>query len=233
MQLKIISLNLAGFKDWGLREQPIVDFIANEQPDVVLLQEVKFDLLQSVYSQSVDVNRLLPRPFPFTQTTISKFYQSSSGDTYREGLAVLSRLPITQSETLVLNKQLDDKHPRIVQNIDIEADGKSIFLSNIHLSNNKYSVEQLKELLSILKARGERRIIAGDFNIFDLEESKDLYTDEYTSSIAFKNYVSFPSEGHTLDYALLPKSVAFRSLEVHEKLSDHCALVFEIEISEE
>lgn len=75
--IKLVSLNLAGFKDWGPRQQKIVDFIDAENPDVVLFQEVKFDQAVSQYSQSVLINRQLKSPLPFAQTTISKFYQPS------------------------------------------------------------------------------------------------------------------------------------------------------------
>ncbi len=231
MQLKIVSLNLAGYKDWQSREQKVVDFFNEANPDMLLLQEVHFDAKVSALNQAVSLNALLARPFTHSQTTISNFYQTSSGRIYREGLSVLSAFPIENSEVVVLNKNHDDKHPRIVQNIDIEVGGKSIHLSNIHLSDNKYSVEQFEEFLGILKAREERRIIAGDFNIFRLQDYAQLYGSEYVASIDFKDYVSFPSEGNTLDYILTPKAAQFTSLKAVDGLSDHSALLFEIDIT--
>ena len=232
MQLKIISLNLAGFKDWESRQQKIVDFINIESPDVLLLQEVKFDPSISAYSQSVLLNRLLENPFPFVQTTVSKFYQPSVGDAFREGLAILSKFPITNSEALVLVKQADDKHPRIIQSADLLVSERRVGVANIHLSNNKYSTEQLRELITIFASRKEERIIAGDFNILQLENEKESYSENYISSTDFKKYVSFPSENITLDYVLIPKYFAFDSLDVHEGLSDHNALVFVIRLPE-
>ena len=42
-------------------------------------------------------------------------------------------------------------------------------------------------------------------------------------------YVSFPSEGNTFDYIMLPKGLKFRNLECIDRgLSDHSALVAEI-----
>ncbi len=230
MQMKLISLNLAGFKVWESRRQKIVEFINEEDPDVILLQEVKFDPLESIYSQSILLNKLLVKPFPYTQTAVSKFYQPSTGKAYREGLATLSKYPISNSESLVLMKQADDKHQRIIQNIDLSVDGGQVGLANIHLSNNKYSVEQLRELLGILTSRKEERIIAGDFNILKLEDQKDSYAENYSSSIDFKKYVSFPSENITLDYVLLPKKLAFQSLYIHEGLSDHNSLIFTVNL---
>lgn len=228
MQLKIISLNLAGFKDWESRQQKIIDFINKENPDVLLLQEVKFDPLISAYGQSTLLNQLLQKPLPFTQTTVSKFYQPSVGDAFREGLAILSKFPIKDSEALVLVKQADDKHPRIIQSADLTINERQIGIANVHLSNNKYSVEQLRELIAIFASRKEERIIAGDFNILQLENEKESYIENYTSSTDFKKYVSFPSENITLDYALIPKHLAFESLDIYEGLSDHNALVFVI-----
>lgn len=94
MQLKVCSLNLAGFKDWESRQQKIIDFIDKENPDILLLQEVRFDPSISTHCQSVLLNQLLQKPFQFTQTTVSKFYQPSVGDAFREGLAILSKFPI-------------------------------------------------------------------------------------------------------------------------------------------
>ena len=233
MQMKLISLNLAGFKDWESRQQKIVDFVNEEDPDAVLLQEVRYDPSISAYSQSTLLNRLLTNTFPHTQTTVSKFYQPSFGNAYREGLATLSKYPISNSESLVLTKQAEDKHPRIIQNLDLNINGNQVGLVNIHLSNNQYSAKQLSEILDILLSRKDERIIAGDFNIFKLEDVKDKYTEHYSSSIDFKSYVSFPSENLTLDYILIPKkSSSLRSLETHDGLSDHNALVSIVELHE-
>jgi endonuclease/exonuclease/phosphatase family metal-dependent hydrolase len=102
-------------------------------------------------------------------------------------------------------------------------------LANIHLSNNYYAKEQLRELLELLEARGTRPIIAGDFNIFDLDAERALFEANYTSSTAFRQYKSFLSENITLDYVLLPKEYRFRSLDLTPGLSDHSALSFEID----
>ncbi len=232
MQITIASLNLAGFKDWQSREQKIAAFLNEAMPDVMLLQEVHLDASVSPLNQAASINSLLSQPFMYSQTTISKFYQTSSGRTYREGLAVLSHFPIENSEVLVLNKQPDDKHSRIVQNVDVSIEGRKIELSNIHLSSNDYAPEQLVELLAILKSRDETRIIAGDFNIFQLQDYAQLYGGEYMASIDFKNYVSFPSEGNTLDYVLTPKTMPISSLEAVDGLSDHNALLFSIDIAD-
>lgn len=224
MQIKIVSLNLAGLKHWNSRKQKIVAFLDEIDADIILLQEVRFDPLVSAYSQSLLLNQALSTPFLYTQTTISRFYQPSIGEAYREGLGVLSRYPITNSESLALVRQADDKHTRIIQNVTVEIRGQKLLLTNIHFSNNQYSVDQLQEAIGICKARHERRILVGDFNILNLRDKRDIYANEYVASIDFKEYKSFPSEDITLDYALVPKEYPIISVEVYEGLSDHNAL---------
>lgn len=226
MKLKIISLNIAGFKDWDLRKQKIVDFLNYENADIILLQEVRFDASISGYNQSTQLNQSLSEPLSFTQSSISQFYQPSIGPSYREGLAILSKYPIADSEALALAKRPDDNHPRIIQNTDIVIDKQIVHITNIHLSNNQYSTEQLRELLDIIKSRKEKRIIVGDFNIFDLRKECKLYSDSYKASIEFISYISFPLKNQTLDYVLMPNEYSFTSLETRKGLSDHNALLF-------
>ena len=111
---------------------------------------------------------------------ISRFYAPSVGEPYREGLAILSRVPPGNPETLVLTKAPDDKHTRIIQSVDIAIDGVSFGLTNVHFSNNQYSTSQLKETLDILGRRNKTNLIAGDFNIFDINTQRSSFEDNYT-----------------------------------------------------
>ena len=226
--MKITSLNLAGYKNWAAREPAIVNYLNKVQADVVFLQEVMFDPRISPLSEAQHINSKLETPYQYTQSTISRSYISSDGVESREGLAILSRHPITESEVLVLHKQDDDKHTRIVQNVHVLVHGQMQKFTNVHFSNNAYAREQLEELLRIHESRGEKRIIIGDFNIADLEAVRHLYEDSHTTSMVMGEYVSFPSEAARFDYILLPKEYTLVSLDVAEGLSDHNALTAEI-----
>lgn len=222
--MRVVSLNLAGYKDWGERSSKIVDFIDNTSADLMFFQEVRFDPDRSPLVQTDYINSLLKTPFLYSISSISRYYEPSVGRPYREGLAVLSRHSILKEETLALAKASDDKHQRIIQNLDIDVDGKIVGFSNIHLSNNHNSVSQFAELLSLLELRGEKRIILGDFNIFDIDKHGEML-DGYTTSTSFTRYISYPEKQQTLDYILLPNGLKFESLEVVNGLSDHSALV--------
>lgn len=226
--MKITSLNLAGYKKWSEREGPILEYLESTQSDLVFFQEVKFNSEISVLNEASLISSKLKVPYEYKQSAISRIYISSEGEESREGLSVLSRYPIVDSEILVLKKRDDDKHTRIVQNVDVLISGVLQKFSNVHFSNNDYSDEQLEEVLKVAEGRQEKRIVVGDFNIFDIDTVGHLFFEDYTVSTSVSQYISFPSEAVTLDYILIPKVYEFKSLSVGENLSDHNALTFEI-----
>ncbi|MNH50319.1 Endonuclease/Exonuclease/phosphatase family protein [compost metagenome] len=228
--MKVTTLNLAGYKRWTEREANVIAYLDESQSDIVFIQEVKFDDRFSPYSQSKHLNSRLHTPYPYAQACISRIYQTSDGKDSREGLAVLSKYPIIDSETLVLTKQPDDKHTRIIQKVSLRLHNEVVTFVNVHFSNNRYSLGQLDETLRLVKNSGERSVILGDFNIFELGTVKHLYEPEYTASTEVADYISFPSENATFDYALVPHEYKLTSLTVGENLSDHNALSFELEI---
>lgn len=225
--MKVTTLNLAGYKNWAEREANIVSYLESTDSDIVFLQEVKFNREYSPSSQSNYLNSKLHTPYPHTQTSVSRYYVQSDGIESREGLAVLSKYPIINSEVLVLTKRPGDKHTRIIQRVDILINNQMVGFTNVHFSNNEYSDEQLAETLQIIKDTGSTSIVLGDFNIFDIKTVSDIYSAEYAASTDFLQYVSFPSENATFDYILMPLDYTFRSLSVGEGLSDHNALSFE------
>ena len=229
MDMKVTSLNLAGYKNWTDRKATIVSYLETTASDIVFLQEVKFNIEYSPYTQSRYLNSMLSTPYPHSQTSVSRIFESG-GNESREGLAVLSKYPIVDSEIIVLKKRADDKHTRIIQKVSVLAGGQTVNFTNVHFSNNDYSDEQLEETLKITKSRNETSVILGDFNIFDIQTVSDLYSSDYRASTDFFQYISFPSENVTLDYVLVPRDYGFTSLSIGENLSDHNALTFELSV---
>ena len=227
--MKVTTFNLAGYKNWSEREANIVSYLNETASDVVFFQEVKFDSQFSPQSQAQYINSKLKNPYPFSAAGVTKYYQPSHGEPYREGLAVLSSFPIIESESLVLTKRPDDKHTRIIQNVCLQVGEQTAHFTNVHFSNNQYSAEQLKETLEILRSRKVKSVVLGDFNIFDLGDMKNTYADLYEASSDVKAYVSFPSENLTLDYILVPKPSEILSLTLGEGMSDHNALTAELD----
>jgi endonuclease/exonuclease/phosphatase family metal-dependent hydrolase len=225
--MKIVSLNLRGFFDWDERLPHVVRYLRDEQPDVVVLQEVVFLPGISPLTQLDALNGVLG--FPYRHSSVSRLQGSKQFGPYREGLGVLSRFPVTRSETLILLHEEHDPHNRLVQFFDVAADTVWKF-ANLHLSvRDDYALHQLEEVLAILKARGERRIIGGDFNMNYLERHAHLWRDEYVLTSEVERYVSFAGSHQANDYFLVPKGYELTSIKVSEDgLSDHRALAVEM-----
>ncbi len=230
MQCTLLTLNLAGYKDWAAREPEIIKALNQANADVVLLQEVRYDPSISPLTQANYINSLLDIPYEYSVSDVSRFYAPSVGEPYREGLAILSKFPLHNPETLALTKSADDKHTRIIQNADVDMHGTALGLTNVHFSNNQYSTTQLKETLNILIERNTTNIIAGDFNIFDINDQRANFDDKYSISTDIMPYISFPAENRTLDYILLPKAFQFVDIKTLDGVSDHAGVLSVIEI---
>lgn len=231
--MKITTLNLQGFDNWEVREAAILAHLESESPDVVLFQEAVFLPEISPYNQAQLLNTRLK--YPYEHSVISRLQTGHDHPVYREGLAVLSRYPIARSDALSLTRARGDEHQRIVQLFDISFDEHVVKLANVHFSitdNFDFATPHLQETLAILRARGEQRIIAGDFNLNNLDASSHLWQDDYVASTVF-DYVSFPDEHKRIDYFLVPNSYSLSTITTSgNNLSDRRAVTATINLLE-
>jgi endonuclease/exonuclease/phosphatase family metal-dependent hydrolase len=231
MVLALSTLNLQGFFYWKDREDHIIEFFEETQPDIIFLQEVTYIPEISALTQTSLLNERLA--YPFENSSISRLQESPYYKNYREGLSMLSKYPITKAETIVLKKDPEDQHLRLVQFVDVMlADGQILKLANVHFSitddTEKFARAQLEEVMEILESRNEVRIIAGDFNMRQLEIHKDLWGGQYAAS-SYVPYISYPSENKRMDYFLIPKEHAFQTVATSpDGLSDHRALTVKV-----
>lgn len=229
--MRITTLNLQGYGNWREREPHIVDYLAQTQPDIILFQEVVFIPEISPYSQVSRLNHTLG--LSQEHSSITRLQVGEEYETYREGLAFLTKLPVLKTEVIILKKAPGDRHNRIIQLIDVAAGAQTVKLVNVHFSITDvtdFATAHLQETLDILAMRQEERIIIGDFNLDNLEDSTTLWQEKYTASTVTP-YVSYPSMNKRNDYVLLPKKYQFDSIRVSDDtLSDHCALTVDITI---
>ncbi|MDR2063678.1 MAG: endonuclease/exonuclease/phosphatase family protein [Candidatus Nomurabacteria bacterium] len=246
--MKIISLNIAGRSNFGRNYQKriadIAGFLSQEDADVVCLQEVTFDDKSNLAD---GINLMLKKPYPYVYANMSEKYTFDKfsaataekwekgliehiDDYLTDGMGVLSKSVARRYEGLVLKPAPKDErgrpdfHVRLVQNIELASGLK---ISNVHLATNHNSYQQLDELLR----HTDSQIIIGDFNITreQLLEHQDIWANKYQESTDFQDYVSFPEDGVAYDHLLLSKEYRFVSIRLVEGLSDHCAVVFEVE----
>ncbi|MGN6445155.1 endonuclease/exonuclease/phosphatase family protein, partial [Amnibacterium sp.] len=93
--MRITTLNLQGFLDWDARAPRIAAFLRGVDPDVVLFQEVVYLPDVSPYSPVELLNRELR--MPFRHEAITRLQRGRAHPVYREGLALLSRVPLAST----------------------------------------------------------------------------------------------------------------------------------------
>jgi len=230
--ISILTLNLWRYYDFEKRLPNILKVIQENNPDVIFLQEVQIDLSKSPDSQM----EILSKDFPEYKYCIhsviypKEFQQGVKLDKpIQHGMAVLSKYPILKSFNFFVTKNIEEEEPRSVLCFDIEKDSKVFKCSNVHFANKEeWAKNQLLELLDFIHTRKEKRILVGDFNLFNLSEYKML--EGYTLSFDYKPYISYPKDNGSLDYIVIPNEFAFSKLElIEDYLSDHKALFVEIE----
>jgi len=229
--MKLTTLNLQGFTDWQQRKPEIVEYLKITDPDVILFQEVVFIPDISPLNQVQILNEELN--YPYEHSAVTRLQPSHEYTTFREGLAMLSKYPVTKTDTVVLKQEVGDEHNRILQLADLRIGDHAVLLANVHFSltdTTDFATAHLKETLEIIKNKEEERIIAGDFNIDHLEQLSDIWDEQYEASTKIP-YVSYPAMNKRNDYILVPKPLVFAELSTSgDELSDHRAVTVEIDL---
>ena len=226
--MRITSLNLRGFFQWEERSPRILAYLKRMDPDVLLFQEVVYLPAVSAFSPVELLNRDLG--YPFRHESITRLQRGRTADDYREGLAILSRWPVPASEAVVLHHEDGDPHQRIVQFVDVAQDGRVWPLANVHLSvRDDFALGHLEEVLEMVTAKEERRILGGDFNVDHLERHASLWRGRAVLTSEIEQYVSHPESHENDDYFLVPTDYEIRSVRLSgDELSDHRALTVDL-----
>lgn len=228
--MKITTLNLQGFVDWERRKPEIIEYLKGTDPDVILFQEVVFLPDISPFNQVQLLNEELK--YPYEHSAVTRLQPSEDYKVFREGLSMLSKYPVVKTDTVVLKKEFDDEHYRIIQLVDVVMNDNLVLLANVHFSltdETDFATAHLKETLEIIANKDEERIIAGDFNIDHLEKLSHIWGKDYEASTKIP-YISYPAMHKRNDYVLVPKPFTFTDLSTSgNKLSDHRAVTVDID----
>ena len=238
--MRLISLNL---QIGNTKLQKIADFLDAQNADHVFLQEV---LMSDGTDAAKRINDLMKNPYTSVKTDKVETYTTSNGDTYTQGMSVLSRgNDIVIKPVEFLPSVAGDKHARTAQfaRVDYFCDScpehahtmDSYDFVNVHFANKPGNVVQLRQVLENANENYSYPIIIGDFNMNKqmLYETKCWWGKAYESSIEFMNYVSFPGseEFSQIDTCLIPRGMKFQNITTFEGLSDHNAVLYEIDDS--
>lgn len=231
--ISIFTLNLWRYYDFDSRKPKIIKFLKKNDPDIIFLQEVQIRQEFSPFSQVELIKKLLPNyKYSIHSTIYLKYFERGKRlkVPVQHGMAILSKYPILNSFEYFLAQENNESEPRSILCFDVDIKEKLYYFANIHFTNKEQTAKnELVEFLKFIHSRGEKRILVGDFNLFDLPKYSDIYVG-YRLSYNFKNYLSYPNDNGCLDYILMPDNFEFKDLELSEPgLSDHRGVFVKIQ----
>lgn len=225
--MKVLSLNL-WFSEYLRKERTLifVNYVLENQPDIICLQEVIAPVLAYIYQSIKDV-------YPHVHTSV---------EDYGYGLAIISKLPIEN------RKNLNFKETRMNRGI-LYGRVKDCIIATTHLESefrkvNKCKIEQFNKMMELL-TNFDKVIIVGDTNLtkndessIDIKDFKDvyleydnskekLYTYDGKENPIIKNKIRSRVDRMFIKGAKTCKSF---NLEKDVIMSDHYALLGEIDL---
>lgn len=252
--MKIINLNV-----WigGKLFDSMLDFLSNEQADIVLLQEV-YNSSDSSLDRQYRTFTVLKENLGYEFGAFAPAFLEEMGEhTFDQGNAILSHFPLTELPTtwydVPYGTRIDDwEHfhvtPRCLQHVVADIDGRSLHLLNtqgIWGEDGEDSDRRLKMADQILKEAGDHTplVLAGDFNvryqtetIAKLEKKlgnvfkNDVKT---TFNLKHKDLTKFPGFADAaVDGIFVTSDINIVEKRVPDvDVSDHVPMVVEIELT--
>ncbi len=135
--IKVLTYNVQGFPQESnihAKEQPILNYIATTDADIVCLQEYLVSKTGHSLISQRDVNRILNK-YPYRSVTGLE----SSGKYHTFGLACFSKYPIERTHKIVFESSYNGA---AVYTININGERYSV--ANVHLESNSIKPEDKK-----------------------------------------------------------------------------------------
>ena len=232
LTLKIISLNI----EMDAHFERILPFINEEQPDVILFQEV-LGKDKAFLEEVTGMTGIY---------TIQNIIELEKAESFI-GLLTLTKLPILNQNHVFyrgnnlnpirMTKNDPDKMARVVTMVEVRKENQTYLLLNTHFTwtanaeVNEMQRQDLPKLFAYLD-RVPEFILCGDFNaprgkeIFDTIATK--YRDNmpsYVTTTIDKQWHRAGDLGIVVDGVFTTSGYRASSVEVRDGLSDHCAII--------
>jgi len=244
--VKIIQLNI-----WqGKLGQQIIDFLRDEQPDFVCMQEVNDLKGRASYKFFATLDEIKAGS-GFSDSFMSPTYSSRYMERELEyGNAILSKWPLAASETIFTRGEYmrhfditkDDDNIRNLQHVTVEVGGKDLNILNHHgyhihgsKAGDRESLKAMQHIAEVVGALSGPVILCGDFNLAPGSESLTIINEKLTN-LSVKHGLKgtlnqFNSIDEVCDYIFVNDQVKVQRFEMSEALvSDHKALILEFEL---
>jgi endonuclease/exonuclease/phosphatase family metal-dependent hydrolase len=255
MKLKILTLNI-----WqgGLLFDQVLNFIEQEHPDILCLQEV-FDGKEKHLPMNYRTIEVLREKFPeYSASFTSAFLCNTEHGKIEQGNAVLSLLPIVSQHAVSLNHEYGEydeypadkdwsKDPKILQHCQVKVGEQLLNICNVHgvwdlHGGDTPSRLKMSEIIVEYVKDKEHLFLTGDFNVKpDTQTIKSIEQylvnvlgDQRTTSFNLKHKNLVASPGYAtavVDFVFVSKDLRVESAKsLDDDISDHLALLTEIEL---
>lgn len=245
--MKMLSLNVEGDKHLGV----VKEFVRREKADIALFMEVfedrKTDFVQDIYPYTayapnmiLDQNehKIIPGNRKFGVMIVSKYKLANVKLFYPDKRHNFENLPVYDGK--------DVRHAPVVLFADVVVGNEIYRVGTTHFTwtpNGSVSEEQKKDissLLGYLSNMGEF-VLAGDFNIPRGNESYMMIAKKYKDNVPEDISTTIDPELHyankeesgrvsiVVDHMFSTPKYEVGGMRVECGVSDHCALISEIE----
>lgn len=198
--MKICTYNIWNHDhNYNERMDSLLDLLGHNDIDVLLLQEVRDE----------DILLRIKEKCNFDYHYWKEYFDC------KEGLAILSRYEISSFWTNW--DKNEDVHNSASMCVNLEAEGKSLSIMNVHL-DYKYAfnreLELMKALAYLKDQEVDYKIIAGDFNTYPESKVYRFLTGLESISESSERWIDLPhvfsirnsmALGHTIDFISNPR----------------------------
>jgi|SRR5690554_1012967 endonuclease/exonuclease/phosphatase family metal-dependent hydrolase len=218
----------------GYNTTPFANFIKGYDPDFVTLQEVDF---MTTRNGNKDFTTELAAELGY----FSAFGQALDYQQGEYGVAILSKYPIEKiSNNRITGNTAEMKEPRTVLYIDViePVSGQRLRIAVTHLDHSTDGVRSsMVQQLNGIIGSSFPTLLAGDFNARPTESA--ITTGMSSWQRICNNFATFPSSAPTskIDYIFGKPSgrwsvKTFEVLTNVKEITDHCAMLTEVQLNE-
>lgn len=243
--MKLLQLNA-----WmGRLDKAITNLVLEEQPDILNLQEVLSytDGHAGMITTVEEWQAAWHFPYLFYSPLVSFNYMKS---TAQFGNAILSRLPLTHTETIFThNAYVDDfnfedhsYNTRNLQHAIVNHDGKEVHVLNhhgYHVREHKNGTpktdQHMQQIADYIDSLEGPVVLTGDFNLTPQSRSLQIINQKmHNLSLEYKLQTTrnrLTPKTEVCDYIFVNDTVQVQQLKkLDDVVSDHAALVLEFNI---
>jgi len=254
--MKILSWNIANYDNhlyWENRKELLVEEIIKVNPDIIALQEIRFNIdhpstRKSYLNSAEQVLIDLQKKELFKQAKIithpAMYYDFP---TFWEGLSIITKTDIIESGNIfyTLLHSSSDRNQRITQYAVLASENSVFTLFNTHFSYDEFNLRlNIGETINYMQRfAGYPCILVGDMNAIPLNEDiqklkMEGLTDVWQKFYPKSNGFTFPADNpqKRIDYVWISEDIVANKIELvgmkPDKQgifpSDHLGLAIEI-----